>query len=184
MLYTIASEIPGRVRLRCGAMLFTENEAHGVELALLETPGISYAEIHPANGSVLLRFAPGSREVALAAVSALDPLALPQAESLPESEADLALAEEDNRFAMELCGLVVHRLLRRFLMPLPLRNAFTLIRAARYALEGLRHLLAGQLTVEVLDATAIAAACVRGFPDLRGRDASPIPDTEPIQTVT
>lgn len=30
----------------------------------------------------------------------------------------------------------------------------------------------------------VAAACVRGFPDLRGRDASPIPDTEPIQTVT
>jgi len=30
----------------------------------------------------------------------------------------------------------------------------------------------------------VAIACVRGFPDLRGRDASPIPDTEPIQTVT
>ncbi len=30
----------------------------------------------------------------------------------------------------------------------------------------------------------VAAACVRGFPDLRGRDASPIPDTEPIQTFT
>jgi MFS family permease len=30
----------------------------------------------------------------------------------------------------------------------------------------------------------VAFACVRGFPDLRGRDASPIPDTEPIETVT
>lgn len=30
----------------------------------------------------------------------------------------------------------------------------------------------------------VAAVCVRGFPDLRGRDASPIPDTEPIHTVT
>ncbi len=30
----------------------------------------------------------------------------------------------------------------------------------------------------------VAIVCVRGFPDLRGRDASPIPDTEPIQTVT
>lgn len=30
----------------------------------------------------------------------------------------------------------------------------------------------------------VAISCVRGFPDLRGRDASPIPDTEPIQTVT
>lgn len=29
----------------------------------------------------------------------------------------------------------------------------------------------------------VAVACVRGFPDLRERDASPIPDTEPVQTI-
>jgi MFS family permease len=30
----------------------------------------------------------------------------------------------------------------------------------------------------------VAVACVRGFPDLRHRDASPIPDTEPVPVVT
>ena len=30
----------------------------------------------------------------------------------------------------------------------------------------------------------VSAACVRGFPDLRGRDVSPIPDTEPVPVVT
>jgi MFS family permease len=30
----------------------------------------------------------------------------------------------------------------------------------------------------------VAAVFVRGFPDLRGRDASPAPDTEPVQTIT
>ncbi|TFV81512.1 MFS transporter [Microbacterium sp. dk485] len=30
----------------------------------------------------------------------------------------------------------------------------------------------------------VAVACVRGFPDLRERDASPIPDTEPVSTIT
>ncbi|SDQ90418.1 MFS transporter [Microbacterium sp. cf332] len=30
----------------------------------------------------------------------------------------------------------------------------------------------------------VAAACVRWFPDLRGRDSSPIPDTEPVHTIT
>ena len=30
---------------------------------------------------------------------------------------------------------------------------------------------------------AVAIAFVRGFPDLRHRDASPIPDTEPVQTI-
>ncbi len=30
----------------------------------------------------------------------------------------------------------------------------------------------------------VAAVFVRGFPDLRHRDASPIPDTEPVETIT
>jgi MFS family permease len=30
----------------------------------------------------------------------------------------------------------------------------------------------------------VAALCVRGFPDLRHRDISPIPDTEPVPTIT
>ena len=30
----------------------------------------------------------------------------------------------------------------------------------------------------------VAVAFVKGFPDLRGRDAAPIPDTEPVPTIT
>lgn len=30
----------------------------------------------------------------------------------------------------------------------------------------------------------VAATCVRGFPDLRNRDVSPIPDTEPVPVIT
>lgn len=30
----------------------------------------------------------------------------------------------------------------------------------------------------------VAVTCVKGFPDLRGRDASPIPDTEPVPIIT
>ncbi len=32
--------------------------------------------------------------------------------------------------------------------------------------------------------TVVAVVCVRAFPDLRHRDPSPIPDTEPVRTVT
>jgi len=32
--------------------------------------------------------------------------------------------------------------------------------------------------------TAVAMACVRAFPDLRHRDPSPLPDTEPVRTIT
>ena len=33
-------------------------------------------------------------------------------------------------------------------------------------------------------ALLVAVIFVRGFPDLRGRDASPIPDTEPVGVIT
>ncbi len=32
--------------------------------------------------------------------------------------------------------------------------------------------------------TIVSVACVRAFPDLRHRDPSPIPDTEPVGTIT
>ncbi|MFE1664008.1 MFS transporter [Microbacterium sp. P02] len=39
-------------------------------------------------------------------------------------------------------------------------------------------------TAFALVGVLVSAAFVRGFPDLRGRDASPIPDTEPVPTIT
>ncbi|QKJ18897.1 MFS transporter [Microbacterium hominis] len=39
-------------------------------------------------------------------------------------------------------------------------------------------------TAFAVAALIVSAVFVRGFPDLRGRDASPIPDTEPVQTIT
>jgi MFS family permease len=39
-------------------------------------------------------------------------------------------------------------------------------------------------TAFAIAGTLVAVLCVRAFPDLRHRDPSPIPDTEPVQTVT
>lgn len=39
-------------------------------------------------------------------------------------------------------------------------------------------------TAFAIAGATVAAVFVRGFPDLRGRDASPAPDTEPVQTIT
>jgi len=47
------------------------------------------------------------------------------------------------------------------LLPMPVRAVLTCLRAVGYAAEGLRHLLAGEVTVEVLDATAIVTSCLR-----------------------
>ena len=80
MVFRIVSELPGRLRLRCGAGLFTDGEARGVSYELMAIEGVRTAEVHASNGSILVTFEFAARETVLACVRALDPLALPQAE--------------------------------------------------------------------------------------------------------
>lgn len=145
----------------------TEAEARGVSYALMAVPGVLSAEAHAANGSILLRLdpaAPSARADALAAVRALDVLSLPAAEEagLGPRETELEIALENNRFQLQLTRLVLRRLLRRALMPAPVRMAFICLRSARHILRGLRVLLSGRMAVEVLDAAALTAALARG----------------------
>ena len=165
MQFSIVSELPGRLRLRCGRMLFTEAEARGVSYALMALDGVRAAEVHAANGSVLVTYDPTSsaREAALAAVRALDPLRLPAAEpGVDPDKTALEISLENNRFAVEVTRLVLRRAVRWALLPVPVKMALGVYYGAKIILKGLRFLLRGQITVEVLDATAIAAALARG----------------------
>ena len=163
MVFDIVSELPGRLRLRCGRNLMTEEEARGVAYRLMGLDGVRTAEAHASVGSVLVTFEPARREDVLCAVRALDPLALPRAEvGLGSREAALEISLENNRFQVEAGKLVFWRVAKRVLLPVPVRAAITCLRAVGYAIEGLRCLLRGDICVEVLDATAIVASCLRG----------------------
>lgn len=76
--------------------------------------------------------------------------------------------EVDNRFACSLLRIVGKRYLGRFFLPWPVRRLLYLVRALRYVRTGLGCLLRGELTVEVLDAAAVAASLLRGTFDSAG----------------
>lgn len=158
MHYAIASDIPGRLRLRLGSGLLTDAEARGISQALRAVPGVRTAEVHPANGSVIVTGDPIARPAVLACVRGLDVMRLPTA---PET-GELSLAAEDNDFTLKVAGLVVRRLMRRAFLPMPVRRALSVLRSLRRIAAGVRALLHGQLTVEVLDAAAIASSFIRG----------------------
>lgn len=163
MRYVIVSDLPGRLRLRCGVGVLDEAEARGVSYALMEVPGVRHAEAHEANGSILVTFDPIERGRVLRAVSGMDVLDLPRVEaSADPALLSVEVARENNRFALATGNLVAWRILRRLLLPAPLRLAWTLVRSVGFVWEGLRRLVRGQLTVEVLDATAIVASLLRG----------------------
>lgn len=158
------SDIPGRLRVKLSIGFLCEAEVCGIESLLCTIGGVSSASVHAANGSVLVHCDadPAVRAAVLAAIGNLDVLSLPVAET-PRERPELALAEEDNRFRLEVADLLVWSSLRR-LLPVPIRTVITIVRALRYVQEGLHQLLRGRLCVEVLDATAIAASILRGTP--------------------
>ena len=161
MLYSIRSHIPGRLRLVCDCP-FEKAEARGMEAALLMVEGVRSIEAHESNGTLLIRCDPAVEQATLRAVKALNPLALPVAEPTATEHAGLALAAEDNRFVLEAGTLIAWRLIRRILLPIPLRTAWIAWQALGFLIDGLRCLVTRGLTVEVLDATAIGASLVRG----------------------
>lgn len=163
MYYSIISDMPGRLRLRTSWGVFNDAEARGVAYELMQVRGVKHAEVHTANGSILVVFEPASRGLVLNAVSALDVLNLPQAEVGTADYCNaIEIAHENNRFAHEVVNLVVWRLARRAFLPAPVRAVLTVITATRFVWEGLKRLFRGKLTVEVLDATAITASILRG----------------------
>lgn len=161
MRYAIVRETPGRMRLRLAAGFLQDEEARGIEKALVSLDGVLSAQVHVANGSLLLLFAPDARDAVLACVAGFDVLHLPR-DTPAQEDTDLALRLEDERFATRAGGLAAWTLLRRVVLPAPLRAVLTVLRTSRFVAEGMRHLLSCQLTVEVLDATALVASVLRG----------------------
>lgn len=164
MRYSIVSEIPGRARLRLAAGYLSEGEANGIEASLCTVDGVRSVSVHTANATLLLCWdarVTSARSEALAEVSNLDLLHLPVAKT-SQDDPDVAIVKEDERFQLEVGHLLAWSMLRRLLLPEPIRSVVTTLRALRFVCTGLSDLLRGNLTVETLDATAIVACLLRG----------------------
>ncbi len=161
MRFSVVHDRPGRLRLRLRCGWLTETEARGVEVAVASVPGVREAAVHQANGSLLVLLSASAHDEVLSCVRALDFLRLPIAVAAPEDVAQ-SLRLEDERFALEAGAHVMWTVLRRMLLPTPLRTLWVCWKACGHVLQGLRTLVAGQLAVDVLDATAIMACLLRG----------------------
>ena len=158
MKYEVIHSMEGRVRLRCGKWVFTEEETHGVAAVLRSIEGVSAVSVRKANGSVLVEYSGDALGAIYDAMDKLDVLDLPRAESDEAFSMDLI----NNRFQIRLAETVAWRIVRRAIVPMPIRCVLTVIRAMGYLRAGLGCLAKGRLKVEVLDATAIMLSLARG----------------------
>ena len=165
MRFDVRSDIPGRISVRLATCALSEDEVRGIAVRLLGLAGVKRADVHGANGAAIVVYEPGTRnrKRILDALGKLDVLDLP---SLPadsiEVPHELAASIEANRFALKAASIVFWHIARRIVLPAPLRAAFTVFQALRFIKKGLASLMRGRLTVDVLDATAIAVSIARG----------------------
>ncbi len=161
MHYRIVRERLGRLRVRFGRAAFAAEEGYGIAEQVCAVPGVREVTTTPANGGVLVCYdpdVPAARDGALAVLGGLVRGHLPVAQGSDEQRR----AEVDARYLGALAKKVGFWAGRRAFLPSPLRIAWTLVRSAGFIAKGLRALAAGQMKVEVLDATAIVASMLQG----------------------
>ena len=159
MLYRIVQDMPGRLRLRANVGTLSKEQACALTHELAAIPGVERAHAASANASVLVVYDPHSkaRDAALAQMDAYSVLSLP--EEAPDASFDMAA--EDVRFYTKIASMALGRAARRFLLPPQVRMALAIVQSAHFISLGLRSLVRGQLTVEVLDATAITVSLLQ-----------------------
>ncbi|WP_283169730.1 heavy metal translocating P-type ATPase [Curtanaerobium respiraculi] len=160
MRYTIKQDIPGRLRLRCGGGIMDVAEANGIAEQLRQVPQVLQVQARSTNGSVLVMYKAGDGEARARVLQTMDGL---RVLDLPRSEgsAELDMPRENARFVRRLLIMLAGRYARRMFLPYPLQVAWVVAQSARFIAKGLAQLLRGRLTIEVLDATAIAAAMLQ-----------------------
>lgn len=155
MRYRIISDNDGRIRVRFGGYAFEKSlESCIVKLAMGNDFVLS-AEAHSANGGLLIFYSKGRRNEVIAFIDSLNFRTLTP---LPQED---CTNEIDSSFKKDIAKLCVFHLVRKLLIPAPLRPLFVMYRAAKYILKGLRCLMQGKLTVEVLDAASITACLIQ-----------------------
>ena len=151
MRYSIISDNPGRIRVRFGAYAFDKSLESCIRKLTEANSFVLSAEVHAANGGLLVYYKKGHRSEVISLIEGLDPRSLVP---IPE---DNAAKEIDDSFRSGLTKLIVCHYAKKLLLPAPIRAALTVFNGAKYILKGLSELGEGRLTVEVLDAASITA---------------------------
>lgn len=76
MKYRIAYDTPGRLRLRCGGCVFSENQELSLETILANIPVVISANASYVNGGILVIYSGNIKEDILKAISSVNPLSL------------------------------------------------------------------------------------------------------------
>lgn len=156
MKFKIIHETMGRLRLQAPQCSMTLEEADQLEKYIARLPGVRQATVHERTCNMIVYYS-GDRLAVIDGIRAFKYNYTTMEKSTLENS-----SRSLNRYYQDkLASLVLGRIARKLLLPVPLRQIRTTVHSVRYIWRGLRCVFNKKLEVEVLDALSIGVSILR-----------------------
>ena len=161
--FTIAHDIPGRMRIRYGKNTFSSVQGEVLKKDLYAWPMIESVEVINVTGSVLMSYDKAQKGLLLNKLKDLDIQYLQNADTssiVVHSQSPEAIAmnrEYMNRFFK----IIGKRYFIKWFLPMGLGNAITIYKSIQFIREGFNSLLQCKINVPLLDATSIGVSLIQ-----------------------
>ena len=156
MKFKIIHETEGRLRLQAPQCSMTLEEADQLEEYIARLPGVRQATVHERTCNMIVYYS-GDRLAVIDGIRAFKYNYTTMEKSTLENS-----SRSLNRYYQDkLASLVLGRIVRKLLLPVPLRQIRTTVHSVRYIWRGLRCVFNKKLEVEVLDALSIGVSMLR-----------------------
>ena len=160
MKYQVMHDSGPRLRVRAGQWAFTKEEGYGLASLLLDQDFIHDVFTSHRNGSITIYY-DGDAESKQKIFSILNGITIDDLFEAEPTQTQVSKEITDD-FYLKLSKMIGRRLLGRWFLPLPIKNALTIYRAIHYVWNGLDSLTDFRVDVALLDGAAVAGALLQG----------------------
>ncbi|MCR5447851.1 MAG: heavy metal translocating P-type ATPase [Solobacterium sp.] len=144
-----------RMRVHVGQAFITPEQACILEKYLMGIRGVSSIRVSERTGNAVICFHADSEEI-------LHALSVFHFEEYTADEADLSGRKLTRDFEEKVFWHCTRRVFKKLFLPVPIRNAVTVLNAVPYVWNGLKTLVKGRIEVPVLDGTTIGVSVFTG----------------------
>lgn len=156
--FKIKHEIKGRIRVHLVMARMSIKQADILEYYLTSQEGITSVKIYERTCDAAICYK-GKQE---AVIEVLQKFSFEEAEEkTPDFIWENSSRQSSREYWDKLVQKMSYHITRRWLLPVPIRNAVAICRGMKYINKGLQSLAKGKIEVSVLDGTAIAVSLLQ-----------------------
>ena len=160
MKYQVMHDSGSRLRVRAGQWAFTKEEGYGLASLLLQQDFIYEVFTSHRNGSITIYYEQ-SHENKQKIFDILNGITMDDLFEAEPTQTQVSKEITDD-FYLKLSKMIGRRLLGRWFLPWPIKNALTIYHAVHYVWEGLDSLTDFRVDVALLDGAAVTGALLQG----------------------